>query len=251
MVGGVNNGCDRKMKWPFSCSSLLVFAFTFWSSITLGATDRVGSLPSPEEVASVAARFRHLPEFCQVKLTAREFHVVQQRAVPESLANLERRWEQIMGKRGYNVLHHYCWGIQKLSDAVAAPEETEEHIYQKRGKYRSAVSEFDYVRRGPTQDFPLLPELLVNQAQGLAALGELDRGIQNLMEVIEIRPDYVAAYLHLSRLLRDSGRGGDAVEVLRLGFKRTGGSLDIERELQQGGGGAGSTREPAPTPSAQ
>lgn len=68
----------------------------------------------------------------------------------------------------------------------------------------------------------------------LLAAGRLDEAVQRLERLVELKPDYTAAYVPLARALQRAGRAADAAGACERGIavgRRTG-DLEPVRQLE-------------------
>ncbi len=189
-------------------AGLVMGAVTLVWCVPAGAVETAGR----QEVSRIVARYADLPQYCQVRLATRDIQRELGKAPPPELADAWRRWEQVLGP-GSLYVHHYCWGLQKLDRARQTPSDTEQGNLMRMSRFGQAAKEMQFAIARVDRSFPLLPEMLVNQARAYVELGQFDRAVKNLLRAISVKRDYRPAYADLISLLRRLGRDGEADEV--------------------------------------
>jgi tetratricopeptide (TPR) repeat protein len=188
-------------------------------------------MPTQEEL-------QKLPRWCQVNLLTlrRTFHNDTQSASDELMKEREG-WARTIGEDVFSYMHHYCMGLNvmnryfdKEAELATAPEDKKE-LEKKR--LAGGLEEFNFVKDYLRQAHNVFyPELLLNEAVIYRELDDVQKAIGSLAEALKVKPDYVAAYLELSRTMKTAGDATEAKKVLDLGLKMTSGSEAIKRALE-------------------
>lgn len=182
--------------------------------------------PSPEEILE-------LPEYCQVQRHMIKYLYRGTTKKPGADISVKaKRWEATLGTGNYNHLHHYCWGLAQLNRCFKAVDPYPEYDMHRRSNLNQAIANFEYVRLRVSDDFPLLPELLLNEAIAFRELGKFQNAIDLLMGSISRRKDYARAYVELARILEAQGRVDEAGEVLVQGVRETNNDPAIAKAME-------------------
>jgi tetratricopeptide (TPR) repeat protein len=131
--------------------------------------------------------------------------------VPEDERKL---WADKLGEKDYVNFHHYCGGLIDMRRAAEADEESE-----RASSYKRAVSNFDYVQRKVSPEFPLLPEVYVRKGLAFRLLGDDMAAGAEFNDAIRLKQDYTPAYAALADLLVDSGDINSARDLLKRGLR--------------------------------
>lgn len=102
-------------------------------------------------------------------------------------------FERIYGAGPFSAMHHYCRGLRAMIDLG----EIDEAVIV-RGKYRQAISDFDYLLDRIPRNYFLRPEILVTKASAFLGLQQDFAAVECFQEAIQIQPDYVPAYIGLA-----------------------------------------------------
>ena len=200
----------RRHPQPF-CKAFMPWVVVLVVLASVGPAGAVETA-SPGEVAPIMSRYRDLPQYCQVRLTKRDVQREMGKALPPEFGDLWDRWERVLGP-GSLYVHHYCWGLQRLKEALQMPDVTKQDRMLRRSRFQQAVKEMAFTLARVDGSFPLLPEILVNQAKAYVELGEVDQAVKNLLRAISVKRDYRPAYADLISLLRWLGRDREADEI--------------------------------------
>jgi hypothetical protein len=91
-------------------------------------------------------------------------------------------------------MHHYCFGLDQIN--IAMQNWSDETI---RNRYlRQSISQFDYVLRRSDSKFTLKPEILVKKGEVLLLLSNETEAVSAFNNAIELRCDYLPAYIALA-----------------------------------------------------
>lgn len=137
------------------------------------------------------------------------------------------RWETLMGASNFAHIHHYCVGLARTHHALFNPRTKQERD----GYLEASIKEFDYVLRLATPDFVLLPEILTKRGENLVRLGRAPEAIPNLMQAIDIKPDYWPPYASLSDLYKEAGDTEKARTWLEKGLAASPGAKPLQERL--------------------
>lgn len=162
-----------------------------------------------------------LPPYCRYTQLYRD-------AVPgaNNAAEIER-WSQVLGKRNFSHLHHYCWGIENTNRALYSKTRKDSRDFL----LDSAIQEFDYVIRLAPPDHVLLPEILTKKAENLIRLDRTLEAINVLERAIELRPDYWPPYALMGDHYRQLGELSLARTWLEKGLEAVPDAKPLSRRL--------------------
>ena len=120
-----------------------------------------------------------------------------------------------------------------MGRALEATDPDPESAARRETNLNMAIQNFEYVRLRVTDDFPLMAELLVNEAIAFRELGEIQKSVNLFMGAIKYRKDYTKAYLELARVLKEQNRAGEAAKVLETAMQYATDTSAIEKELNK------------------
>ena len=202
------------------------FAIPFLSaSLLLGIAS-----PCPAEISGYPGSVRAydarevamLPEYCKFTQEFRD-------SVPGgNSAEQGKRWSSIFGAT-FNALHHYCWGLMKTNRALILSRTRQDRQFY----LADSIGEFDYVIQHATRDFVLLPEILTRKGENLLNLGRDAKGVIELRQAIELKPDYWPPYAALSDHYKKNGDVAKARETLVEGLSRSSDAAALKRRLDE------------------
>lgn len=178
------------------------------------------------EIDRVWAQFEdHLPAYCKyTKLLPDTKHTTGAFLHPLS----QGMYHQMFGET-WNHLHHYCFGLNDIYKASKEAYNEE----MRRGLTRSAIVEFDYVLDRAHQGFVLTPEILVAKGNALVSLDRDLEAVEQFTTALEIRADYVPAYVALANYFERRGDTPYAVTILRQGLERVPDSEILQAKLDE------------------
>ena len=136
-------------------------------------------------------------------------------------------WERSMGASNFMHVHHYCVGLADTHHALFNARTKQERDWY----LEVSIKEFDYVLRRATPDFVLLPEILTKRGENLVRLGRAPEAIPNLMQAIDIKPDYWPPYAALSDLYKEAGDAEKARTWLEKGLAASPGAKPLRERL--------------------
>ena len=153
-------------------STFLIYSMSFNLQGTFAGENQRTGVVSMKQVNAMMSKFGHLPNYCQVRLTEREF-VNHGQAIPHQFARVRDKWLKRVGNAWYSS-HHLCWGIEKFQTASAMNSSDPSRTH----KLKSVISELNYVRnairaRGNSY-YGLWPELLMYEYQTYIMLNRFD-----------------------------------------------------------------------------
>ena len=166
-----------------------------------------------------ADELKKLPSFCQVRVK----YFGTGKDGPD-----QRKWKELLGP-DYQHLHHYCFGLNWLTNRANSYGLT---IGERKFCLRRAVDEFSYTIKFSSRKFKLLPEAFLLRATAYYGLGKFDLAVNDLVEALAIKPDYVKAYALLADSLMALGDAREAQKVLKLGVSKTNGSKLLLQKLK-------------------
>ncbi len=151
------------------------------------------------------------------------------------------RWKEYLGEDVFLHVHHYCAGLNRLRRYWLSVERDGRTVGEDgrlTGKQaitlKQALRGLKYVRNYYRKaKSPLYVEDLYYTAVANWQLGDVRKAISDLMLVVKEKPDYAAAYITLSKIAEEAGNVKDAIEVVKLGIKNTGGDSSLRDRLKE------------------
>jgi tetratricopeptide (TPR) repeat protein len=126
-------------------------------------------------------------------------------------------------------MHHYCYALFNLREALKLSKNE-----ALRGtRIRHAIEDFDYVLDRSDSTFVLRPEILVRKGMALALTNDEVGALTCFQEALEVRSDFVAAYVVLSNYFARSGDYESAKEILEVGLSRVPDAEVLQRKLSE------------------
>ena len=190
-------------------------------AVALPCTAEISGFPGsvraydPREVAM-------LPEYCKFTQEFRD-------SVPGGNAPEQaKRWSSIFGET-FNHLHHYCWGLMKTNRGMILARTRQDRQFY----LADSLGELDYVIQHASRDFVLLPEILTRKGENLLSLGRDAKGVVELRQAIELKPDYWPPYGALSDYYKKNGEIAKARETLAEGLSRTSNAAALKKRLDE------------------
>ena len=116
---------------------------------------------------------------------------------------------------GFMAMHHYCRGLYRSHEARNDAKSRQ----QKSERYRRAAIEYDFVLKNTDDRFPLRAEVLVQKGNALIGRGDSLEAAREFQAAIQVRPDYIPAYVALSNYFRRNGNETEARRVLEAGVE--------------------------------
>lgn len=139
----------------------------------------------------------------------------------------DERYERTYGS-GWIHVHHYCRAIQHFNDALKYyTDERARSIF-----LTSTVSECDYVLRNAPTSFILRPEILLKKGMALLILEKPTAAMNSFHEAVQLRPDYVPAYVAMSNQLLKIGQPEQAEKLLQTALQHAPESKILKERLQ-------------------
>lgn len=132
----------------------------------------------------------------------------------------------------YQHMHHYCWGVNW---ANRADRDWDNKIAQSYD-LQVAAANFNYVLEHATPGFFMRPEIHLRLGKVLLRTNNHVEAAQNFLKAIQIKPDYVPAYLALSDFYKETGSLTQARSLLEEGLKQVPSSRILARHYQELGG---------------
>jgi tetratricopeptide (TPR) repeat protein len=122
-------------------------------------------------------------------------------------------WTARLGEKDYSHFHHYCTALIYTRRGNAADTPLE-----RKGNYRAAVQNYEYVQRMASNQFPLMPEVGLRKGQVLLLLHESGAAAAEFLGAIKLKNDYTPAYAALADLYVSLGNMDEAVQTLDTGL---------------------------------
>ena len=135
-------------------------------------------------------------------------------------------WFAVLGEVFWDI-HHYCFGLIDINRAERALD-----ARNRAGRYRDAISEFDYVLNSKNSNLVLLPEIHTNKGKALDALGQKGEAVTEFKAAIALKADYWVPHAYLSDLYKSNGDIGAAREALVQGIAANPTNKALARRLK-------------------
>lgn len=176
-----------------------------------------------------AADIAKLPDYCQAKMTG------------QGLSAEAMRWEKNYGPDKWVHMHHLCLGMIYLNRARFAfgADRANRPLYLQR-----AGGDFWYVINAWPKTFTLQADANFGAGQVSQLKGDNANAIGFYVKAINVRPDFVQAYVMLADLWMDLGEKAKAREVLEQGLANTANAEILVRRMARLE--AGGPNSPAP-----
>jgi len=162
-----------------------------------------------------------LPEYCQARMA----DVIGVQA-PGSRADRVQHWKNLFGN-DFTWMNHYCIGLiyaNRANRSFDDPRMTKENLNQ-------AADNFEYTFSHVSQQWPYMPKAYVEYGKVLERLGRKPEASQQYLQAMQLKPDYVRAYIALSIFYERQGNAAAARDVLEDGLKHAPDSRSLKRRL--------------------
>jgi tetratricopeptide (TPR) repeat protein len=165
--------------------------------------------PTPLELKS-------LPPVCTTR-----FSLAKDQADPEDL----KQWRNYLGEAFIHI-HHHCYALNFLNRINRG-------IGDKNTLLGLALGDFQYMQRHVREDNILRPEIEYSIGQVLYQMNRIPEAIAPIGKAIQLKPDYVQAYLLLSFCYAQMGESTMALEILQKGLARLPNSHALQEALKE------------------
>ena len=125
-------------------------------------------------------------------------------------------------------LHHFCWALNTENQYYRNPTSS----YWK-GMLIYAIGDLDYVIKNSGPTFVFLPDIHLAKARIYSLQKQNGQAISSALKAIEIKPDFVRAYIFVSDLYITLGNKANAIKILKSALVHTPESTPIRRRLVQ------------------
>ena len=136
------------------------------------------------------------------------------------------KYYKIFGKN-LTAMHHYCYGLKIIKELPGKCNDQKCRNYE----LNLIISEFDYVLKHSDSKFIMRPELLMSKGNILLLLNKLGEAARSYQEAIKIKPNFVPAYIGLSRVYILVGDKKVAIKILQKGLKNVPDDKILKTEL--------------------
>ena len=137
-------------------------------------------------------------------------------------------WRRVLGDVSAHM-HHYCSGIYAEMKAKGALGKRE-----RRNWLEKVIGEMRYVSRdSEPNSCALYPELHTRWGWALVEQGYAGEALQHLRMAIEVKPEYILAYVRLSELYLKIDQPEEAMKILESGLEVRPGSRTLERRIRE------------------
>jgi tetratricopeptide (TPR) repeat protein len=123
-------------------------------------------------------------------------------------------WKQQLGET-FLALHHYCWGLVRLSRgkrAGVSPQESQWH-------FSTAVREYQYVLDFAKPGFLLTPEIELRIGEAHLELKDYKSAVEAFSRSLNAKVDYWPAYERWAGVLSRLGKKREALQKLEEGIR--------------------------------
>jgi tetratricopeptide (TPR) repeat protein len=137
----------------------------------------------------------------------------------------KRMWAKALGD-AYTHLHHYCGGLIALN-RISRGLGDRDYLLD------NALYQFGYMQKFLSENNPLRSEVEYNAGFTLYEMKRIPAALVPLRKAIQLKPDYVSAYLLLSRCYQQLGKSTSAAEILRAGLAKVPASQALQSALDE------------------
>ena len=151
-----------------------------------------------------------MPDYCKAKMS--DFHRNREGSWSVRFPIDEKRiayWKNAIGN-DFKHMHHYCAGLVALSRAQTNPSS---------GAWRGAVSEISYTLSRSQPGSPLWKQMTIDYARALEGMGDGDKAMELLTQLVQRYPNNGDAYIALARTLERNGDLPGGIAVLEKGMR--------------------------------
>jgi tetratricopeptide (TPR) repeat protein len=188
-------------------SVLLVMVCAMAASEAVALEDFMRQQPTVVELMS-------LPKYCAARVSDNQ--------------KLMQPYNDLYGQENFVHVHHYCYGLNQINRYFKTSNPAARAFLLK-----GALSNYDYTLRNVSATFPLRAEMLVQKGRALILARRNGEASAQFLQAIELKPDYVPAYVQLSNFYEDAGNVAKAREVLQDGLKQVPDSQSLQRRLTE------------------
>jgi tetratricopeptide (TPR) repeat protein len=161
----------------------------------------------------------YLPPYCKCKGAVN--------IDPQTKEKLRKKWDSFFRKYPYGEnwihLHHYCQGLLMLN-----------RFYRGAGNpsalLKEAEAQFDYMIEHSNPKFILVPEYHLKMGITQKLMGKDGKAIEHFMKAIELKKDYVPAYMQLIDCYKDHDPE-NAIKTAEMGLKHSPNSEILKNKL--------------------
>lgn len=153
-----------------------------------------------------------LPVWCRYTQAASPYKEPENAVNPSPQAQI---LIQQIGKKGWEALHHYCYGLAKIyrSHTIGLTEQQRDFLLN------DSIGEINYVLENSPADFILRPELLTKQGYVLLMLKKYREAEDKLRSAIRENPNYWPPYGYLADVYIEQNNMIKARSILENGLK--------------------------------
>jgi len=136
----------------------------------------------------------------------------------------------VYGKTTFHHMHHYCWALFFYNEGLQIRDDPN----FKRYTWQEAIANFDYVLKRTDSTFVLRPEILVRKGSALLFMKDrVPEGLTCLKQAIDLREDFVPAYVAMGNYFARAGDTDEARRILRAGLARAPDTDLLKRKLSE------------------
>ena len=157
--------------------------------------------------------FAMLPPYCKVKLKS------------GSNTSQYKSWQARL--RGFGHVHHYCAALHTVK---LADRELDRN--KRKWLLQSTISDFEYMQQH-APNTQLMPEILTQKGKVLLRLERSGEAIIALQKAVELKQDYVPAYIAIADYYISLGDRKSAREIVNQGLKFSPNSKGLKRRLDK------------------
>jgi len=160
------------------------------------------------------ADFALLPAYCKARMQN-----------PKSAEY--KMWNQRL-PGGFLHVHHYCAGLYTtyLANRITDRQKIRQVL-------RQVVDEFEYVEKHASQNFILMPEVLVKKGRALERLDRDGEAVNAYRKSIRLNRKYAPAYMALSDFYRSKENLQEARKIAEEGLKQAPSSKGLNRRVKE------------------
>lgn len=172
-----------------------------------------------------------LPTYCRYTQGGYVGHEQANQPSPEA-----KRWVQVFGGEGMTAnlwrMHHYCYALIHMMRGYRGGLSKMEF----KEAWGGAIEEIDYTLQFLSDNFVLMPEILLNRGRALVRLKRDEAAMESFRKSVQIKPDYWPPYLDMAEIFLNENNKDKAIEILREGLKHAPESVALSKRLSELGG---------------
>jgi len=140
-------------------------------------------------------------------------------------------WQRTFQHDNWIHMHHYCDALVEINRYYRDIKDI-----KLAGNLNNAIFNFDYVLKGFSKDFVLLPDVHYNKGRALLLKGDQPKAIAEFQNALALKPDFAQAALALANLYSDMKKPELAPGVLRQALNKAPYLASVRKKYMAMGG---------------